>query len=34
MIAPGLAIFLTVISFNLFGEYIEEKGEKNGIIHH
>lgn len=26
MMAPGLAIFLTVISFNLLGEYFDEKG--------
>ncbi|MGT2785018.1 ABC transporter permease [Streptococcus merionis] len=26
MMSPGLAIFLTVISFNLAGEYVDEKG--------
>ncbi|MEW4353830.1 ABC transporter permease [Streptococcus pneumoniae] len=28
MMSPGLAIFCTVISFNLAGEYVEEKGWK------
>lgn len=28
MLSPGLAIFLTVIAFNLFGEVVEEKGWK------
>lgn len=28
MMSPGLAIFLTVISFNITGEYVDEKGWK------
>jgi len=28
MLAPGLAIFLTVVAFNLFAECFEEKGWK------